>query len=229
MLFIPLLYWFVKSDKKEITVYTSIIFIFVPFLGYLLLPVTVNPWHLGGEMAVSLILVAYLLKKILEKGLLGKIIFIVIFVAIIWSGGLNFYRFLVSISSDISLDPSLYKNEIAVIDYIYQKAKGQNFKVYTFMPSVYDYPYQYLFWWYGQKEYGYIPVEYAYAPNKPPYISNKEKFNGSKDNYKGLVFLIKEPNRGYNWKSGWEATYRSMELLSVEKLGLIEVEMRKEF
>ena len=71
-------------------------------------------------------------------------------------------------------------------------------------------------------------MEYAYAPGKPAYISNKDKFEGSKDKYNGLVFLIKEPNRGYNWRSGWEASYKSMELLSSEKLGSIEIEIRRE-
>ncbi len=121
-----------------------------------------------------------------------------------------------------------YKNEIAAIDFVYKYADGKNFKVYTYLPSVYDYPYQYLFWWYGQKKYGYIPGEYVYSPNKPTYIPSQDKFQGRKDNFSGLVFLIKEPNRGYNWRSGWEASYRFMKLLSSVKIGLLDVEVRQE-
>ncbi len=228
LLFIPMLFWFFKGGKRETTVFVSLIFILIPFLGYLFLPVTVNSWHLGGEMAVSLVLIAYLFKKLLEKGVIGRIIFVLLAVSVIWFGVSNIINFFIIDRNKPNSDPSLYKNEIAVIDYVYQYANGQNFKAYTFMPSVYDYPYQYLFWWYGQKKYGYIPAEYAYAPNKPQYISNKDRFEGSKDNYKGLVFLIKEPNRGHNWKSGWEASYKSLELLSSEKLGSIEIEVRHE-
>ncbi|MFH1536302.1 MAG: hypothetical protein ABIC96_04540 [Patescibacteria group bacterium] len=210
---------FLKKEKKKALVLVSLMIIAIPFLGYLILPVTVNPWHLGAEMAASLILIAYILK---ER------IFIPISILIIWFSVSSIGSYIINDFGKPNLDPSLYKNEIAAIDYVYQSAKGRNFKVYTFMPSVYDYPYQYLFWWYGQKKYKYIPAEYAYAPNKPSYISNKDKFAGSKDNYQGLVFLIKEPNRGYNWKSGWEASYQSMELLSSEKLGSIEIEIRRE-
>lgn len=225
---IPVIYGFLKERKKEILVLVSLIFIFIPFIGYLILPVTVNPWHLGGEMAVSLILIAYLLKKLMNGGTISKLVSIALSISIIWFGLTNIGNFFLNDFGKPNMDPSLYGNEIAAIDYVYQKAAGQNFKVYTFMPSIYDYPYQYLFWWYGRKKYGYIPAEYAYAPNKPSYISNKDKFKGSRDNYGGLVFLIKEPNRGHNWKSGWEADYRFMELLSSEKLGSIEVEIRRE-
>src|SRR5688500_6304605 len=44
---------------------------------------------------------------------------------------------------------SFLRNELAAIDLVYKKADGKNFKVYTYMPSVYDFPYQYLFWWHG--------------------------------------------------------------------------------
>lgn len=225
---IPVVYNFIKNRDKERLVLVGLAFVAIPFLGYLILPVNVNPWHLGGEMAASLIFIAYILKKLMEGGIYGKAVSIILATSIILFGLLDIRGYFVNSLGSPNLDPSLYRNEIAAIDYVYKYANGQNFKVYIFMPSVYDYPYQYLFWWYGRKKYGYIPAEYAYAPNKPAYISNKDKFEGSKANYEGLVFLIKEPNRGYNWKSGWEASYKSMELLSSEKLGSIEIEVRSE-
>ncbi|MBI2599952.1 hypothetical protein HYW43_03465 [Candidatus Daviesbacteria bacterium] len=224
----PVIYGFFKEKKKEISVSAVLLFILIPFLGYLILPVTVNSWHLGGEMAVSLIMVAFILKQLMSGGIMSKGVSLVLLLAIVWFGFLSIFDFFAQDFGRSNLDPSLYKNEIAAIDYVYKKAAGQNFKVYTFMPSVYDYPYQYLFWWYGRKKYGYIPAEYAYAPNKPQYIGSKDKFEGSKDNFNGLIFLIKEPNRGHDWKSGWEADYRFMELLSVQGLGSIDIEMRRE-
>ncbi len=228
ILSLPVIYGFFKEKKKEILVIVSLLFILIPFLGYLILPVTVNSWHLGGEMAVSLIMVAFILKRLMNGGIISKGVSLALLLAIVWFGFLNIFNFFAQDFGRSNSDPSLYKNEIAAIDYVYKKAAGQNFKVYTFMPSVYDYPYQYLFWWYGRKKYGYIPAEYAYAPNKPQYIGSKDKFEGSAENYNGLIFLIKEPNRGHNWKSGWEADYRFMELLSAQRLGAIDIEMRRE-
>lgn len=227
VVFIPVIYWFMKKKKKETTVYTSLILIIVPFLGYLILPVTVNPWHLGGEMAASLILIGFLLKKLLDGGMLSKIIFAIFFISIIWFGTNNFGNFFIEDFGKPNLDPSLYKNEIAAIDYVYKYAKGQNFKVYSYLPSVYDYPYQYLFWWYGQKKYGYIPGEYVYSPNKPVYIPSQDKFQGRKDNLSDLVFLIKEPDR-IKMRQAWENDYKNMEFVSKETLGNLEVEVRRE-
>ncbi|OGE28131.1 hypothetical protein A2867_01090 [Candidatus Daviesbacteria bacterium RIFCSPHIGHO2_01_FULL_40_11] len=227
LLSVPLAYNFIKEAKKDKLVYVSMIFIAVPFLGYLILPVTVNPWHLGGDMAVSLILIAYLLKKLMEGRIVSKLISVALSISIVWFGLLNIGNFFLNDLGKPNLDPSLYKNEISAIDYVYQKAAGQNFKVYTYLPSVYDYPYQYLFWWYGQKKYGYIPGEYVYSPNKPTYIPSQEKFQGVKDNFSGLIFLIKEPDR-IQMRQAWENDFKDMEFVSKEMLGSLELEVRRE-
>lgn len=204
-----------------------LLFIFVPLLGYILIPVTVNSWHLGGVVAVSLLLAGFVVKKTSELGILGKILagILTIFVVLLSFNNIGDYF---RDRNRPSGDPSLFRNEVAAIDYVYQQAQGQNFKVYTYLPSVYDYPYQYLFWWYGKKKYGYIPYEYAYSPNKPQYISHKDKFSGNAENYSGLVFLIKEPDQ-IKMRQAWENEFKDLLLLSKEMVGPLEVEVRREF
>lgn len=206
----------VKLDKVA---KVSFLFIAVPFLGYLILPVTVNSWHLGGELAAAVILIAYLLHKLRIGWILA--------ILIIWFGAANIANFFLNDWGKANPDPSLYKNEIAAIDYVYIYANGKNFKVYTYLPSVYDYPYQYLFWWYGRKKYGYVPGEYVYSPNKPIYIPGQNKFQGSKDNFSGLVFLIKEPDRN-DTRSGWEGAFVNLEKVEKQMVGSIEIEVKKE-
>lgn len=208
----------VKLDQVARIAFT---FIIIPFVGYLVLPVTVNSWHLGAEAAAAIILIAYLLHKV--KPVTGWILAILI----IWLGLTNMANFFINDLGKPNPDPSLFKNEIAAIDYVYQYAGGENFKVYVYLPSVYDYPYQYLFWWYGRKKYGYSPMDYAYAPDKPQYISNKDKFEGNKNNFSGLVFLIKEPDRN-DTRSGWEGTFVNLETVEKQTIGSIEIEIRKE-
>ncbi len=225
--FAPMIVKFWREQKKDSLVTVSLVFIVVPFLGYLMLPVTVNPWHLGAEMTALLILTAYLLKNLLDGNLFNKIASLMLSVSIVWFIILNISNFFIKEWRKPNLDPSLYKNEIAAIDYVYQKAGGQNFKVYTYLPSVYDYPYQYLIWWYGNKKYGYIPGEYAYAPNKPQYIPSQDKFQGRKDNLSGLVFLIKEPDRN-DTRSGWEGDFVKLKGLDRQMVGPLEIEIRRE-
>ncbi|MBI2334410.1 glycosyltransferase family 39 protein, partial [Candidatus Daviesbacteria bacterium] len=178
--------------KRNPVVIVAWMLILIPFLGYLILPVTVNSWHLGAEMAAAAVLVGFLIKR-----------FPVFSVFIIFFALSNMVNFFLHDFGKPNMDPSLYKNEIAAIDYVYEYANGKNFKVYTYLPSVYDYPYQYLFWWYGKNKYGYIPGEYVYSSNKPQYIPGQDKFQGSQENFSGLVFLIKEPDRN-DTRSGWE-------------------------
>ena len=54
-------------------------------------------------------------------------------------------------------DAAVYKNQIAVVDAVYQEAQGEEFVIQVYSPSVIDYTYQYLFLWYGEKTYGFVP------------------------------------------------------------------------
>lgn len=232
--FIPAICVWLKKKEKELIVSVSNILIVVPFIGYLVLPVAINPWHLGGEMVASVLLIAYLIKELLAGRLLSKITAILLSTAIIVFSLINIGNFFLNDRGKSNQDPSLYKNEIAAIDYIYQKANGKNFKVYTYLPSIMDYPYQYLIWWYGFKRFGYLPEEYAYASNKPQYIPSKASFSATEAVLKlrensNLVFLIKEPNRNYT-RFGWEGDFIKYNWETIEKqmVGPIEVEVRKE-
>ncbi len=55
-------------------------------------------------------------------------------------------------------DGSVYRNTLAVVDYIYADARGKSFSTIIFTPTNQDDTYRYLFLWYGQKKYHYQPV-----------------------------------------------------------------------
>ena len=201
--------------------------IIVSCLGFVILPVTVNRWHLDAVVVAAIISAGYILKDIVEYGKLGRLGGFVILVSIILFSLLNVKNYLLNLQNP-NKDPAGFKNEILSIDYVYEKAGGKNFKVYVYLPSVIDYPYQYLFWWRGLKKYGYLPEDYAYAPDKPPYISQKEKLDtGSHPSSSGLVFLIKQPDQN-GIRHLWENTFKGMPLVSSEKIGPNEIEIRKE-
>jgi len=54
---------------------------------------------------------------------------------------------------------SVYRNQLAVVDYVYKEANGKDFKFVAYTPPVFDYTYGYLFMWYGEKKYKYLPTE----------------------------------------------------------------------
>lgn len=70
---------------------------------------------------------------------------------------------------------AVYRNQIQVIDYIYNEAGDKEFKYDLYTPPIHDYTYKYLFSWYGKGKYNKIP-------------NNKEA---------QLFFLIVEPDLDY--------------------------------
>jgi len=135
-------------------------------------------------------------------------------------------------------DPGILINQMKVLDWIYTHADENGFNEYTYVPTVEDDKYQYLFWWYGRKKYGYLPCEYSNAPKsiKYLYIPNSEEY---KDPHLGCeynVFLIIEPfgfTQGRpDWGKGdisqwYEKATAGTISLEQSKVGEIKVEKRR--
>ncbi len=75
---------------------------------------------------------------------------------------------------------SVYRNQLAVVDYVYRQANGKDFKYVVYTPPVFDYTYRYLFMWYGPKIYHYSTNEEART-----------------------AFFIIEPDPGYEDRPKW--------------------------
>lgn len=216
-----------RTWHKDLLLLVSVVAILVPFVGYILLPVAVSSWHLGGIIATSILLSGILIGSLQKFKINGKVIAFVLAVMFFSHALLNISNYLKD-SKKPNNDPSLFSNEVKAVDHVCAKANGKNFKVYTYLASIIDYPYQYLFWWRGLNKYGFVPKEYAYSPNVPVYIPNKDKLPmGASPEYDGLVFLIKQPDtRGE--RHLWENQFKGMELLSTEMVGPLIIETRRE-
>lgn len=82
-------------------------------------------------------------------------------------------------------DASVFRNQLAIVDYIYQDAGDSELNTMVYTPPIYDYHYQYLFLWYGQKKYGRVP--------------GHER--------QGNLYLIMEPENNKPWLwEGWIKT-----------------------
>ncbi len=195
------------TDKLLIILLT---YIAITILAFILIPFTINSWHWVGLISAIILLSGVIVSYGGKWG-------IIFGVFCIWLSIVNVRNYI----NDLNVsnpDPSLYKNELAAIDFIYNQAVGKNFKVYTYLPSVIDYPYQYLFWWRGLNKYGYVPEDYAYSPNKPQYISQKQLLpKGVNPPSSGLIYLLKEPDRN-NLRHLWENEFKKYELISSQKI-----------
>ncbi|MGH7246140.1 MAG: hypothetical protein ACREGI_04370 [Candidatus Levyibacteriota bacterium] len=114
------------------------------------------PHYLVGLPVVFVLLLSISLslffRSMQRKWILFVLLFLVVFVEI------NPVRFIGSFFQPLwEGDASVYRNQLAVIDYVYQAARGKQFAEVVYTPPVYDYTYQYLFSWYGKNKYHYVP------------------------------------------------------------------------
>lgn len=86
-------------------------------------------------------------------------------------------------------DGSVYKNALAVVNYVYQDANDRQFMTEVFTPNGINYTYRYLFLWYGTKKH-YLPVEKA----KLAYfiVEPDVQYN----NYRQKIWLDEHKNNG---------------------------------
>lgn len=184
----------------------SLFFILFAFTFYLFYPHSLKGWYLLGLNIPYMFIFACFFTEIFK---LKNTAFTTLVICLL---GFSFYstfkeqsNYIPKDSNFRSADKSTLKNELTAIDWIYKKANGQAFKVYNYIPSVYDFPYQYLFWWHGLKTYDYLPDTMTYKDNVPEYIPNNNYYLQNKKvaDKNSPIFLLYEkdenPIRLYAW------------------------------
>ncbi len=188
--------------------FISLFFIVFAYLFYLTYHYALKSWYLLGLYVPFILIIATFLTEIIDTKRKVISILIIIAVFISFSNAIR-VQSLLSLSKDtqvVSTDPNGLKNEMSAIDWVYHKANGRGFKVFSYTPSVYDFTYQYVFWWYGTKQYGYQPDTISYLENQPEYITdNISYFNKRKalsDDYPTFLIIEQDkelPRRQQAW------------------------------
>ncbi len=182
--------WTVRSVGQKRFMLLLLLLLPVTWLGYLILNNTVWDYYLTHARIAYILLYTIAIISLLGKrkrsvvARIGLVVF-GIFLTTVAVGSV--FRQYVSYTVDIN-DMHVHEKILGkrmIIDTIYQDALGQPFSVFVFMPSVYTYPYDYLFKTYGKKQYGYEP-------------GNKKQ---------GLAYLVIEPDNSQPWRhKGWLET-----------------------
>ncbi len=173
------------------------------FLGFSLYPGPIWTWYRLGLSIVYILLLIFplgvLWKKARPLGLLAIVILTFgIHQAISGIGVEGIIK-----NSPIE-DNAVLQNQLSAIDYVYSQANGKPFSYYAYTPPVYDYLWQYHFFWYAQKKYGYLPNNFHIGI---PLLGTGMDVTPPKEN-EGLFFLIMEPDRERPWQiNGWKKTF----------------------
>ncbi|MEK7533797.1 MAG: hypothetical protein AAB600_00530 [Patescibacteria group bacterium] len=152
-----LLFFYKKIEDTQKQFMQTIFIVIVIFLiGFIFLNQAIWPHYLVGIPVFYILLVSLIInttKIVLKKSWVIFFILLVLF----WIN-LNPMQVLDNIRKPIwEGNAAVYRNQVAVIDYVFNDAKGKDFKYIVYTPAVHDYTYRYLFSWYGKKKYSYIP------------------------------------------------------------------------
>lgn len=142
---------------RKFIITLSFIFI-VFFAGLILFGRALWPHYLVGLPVVYILLfmLAIILISKNKKYLYPSILAIIL----IFAFNLNPIEQFKSFKNPVFIgNASVYRNQLAVVDYVYKEADGKDFKFVAYTPPVFDYTYRYLFMWYGEKKYNYLPTE----------------------------------------------------------------------
>lgn len=161
-----------KSTREFIVM--NLAFLVFAFVFYLIFPKEIKSWYLLGLAVPLVFLYTSSLSLVFGKGgpLVRTVVILLVALSLFstYQAQSDYLKVATAMSDN---NKSSLKNEKQVIDWVYGRADGVGFKAYNYLPSVYDYPYQYLYWWHGSKKYGYVPNDLAYLPNQPEYIENR--------------------------------------------------------
>lgn len=164
LILVPAIYCFTlfkkMKTKTKSFVILCVVSILVFLIGTVLFKHDIWPHYLVGLPVIFLLLLSISLSTLTNK----QDVFIVGTIScLIFLLNMNLVAMVDSVSKPIwTGDASVYRNQVEVVEYIYHDAKNTPFKYVVYTPPLYDYSYQYLFEWYGPKEYGFAPTIQAH-------------------------------------------------------------------
>lgn len=162
--FVQLKLW--KEEQTRWMLQLTGLFVGLPTLGYFLLHF--NVWYAYAMTPVFVVLVAHLVPKLPR---VAQIVFGLLLLATpvfvmtdYWSTGRD----------ALSRHQAFLPIKLKVIEEIRTRAGDRPFAVYHYLPDIYDFSYQYLYFYQGFQGKR-LPVSMAYEPGVPEYIVGKQQ------------------------------------------------------
>ncbi len=146
---------FWRSDHFKVL----FIFALAPFVGTLFFVSNlgaVYDYYFTCYYLIWILLFSFVLMS-LSKKFLGKLLIAVFLVILIVKNSISYKNhYFVSLDNP---NITTFNGQLRALDWIYFQAGGKDFNVDVYVPPVIPYEFNYLFKWYGQSKYGYVPIE----------------------------------------------------------------------
>ena len=230
VLFLVFLIYKSAGKKEKDFIEINLLVLLVPFLAYIFLfPPELKGWYLTGLAIPYIILSGLVIRHLLQK---NKTVAILVLLGMVISNSGLVIRMDYSLGKIPSIGESgMLSVQKKVINWIYEDADKLAFNAYLYTAPVYDYNYQYLFWWYGKKQYGYWPEEYSYLPGKIDYVPYKNKYIARQRNQQpqkqpDIIYLVIERDIFPDRIDGWLGNFSEYKLVNRKKIGDNIIEKR---
>lgn len=229
LIFISLILWSLKQKDKLSQIIFLLIWFFTGLFPHLLSPHNFSYYYSPGATVSLLILVSFLIYQVnLKNKFLAISILSVITISNLGLITTENYR---GPNSDIVIQSGMIlRNQLPVLDYIYQRSQGQYFAVNALtVPLNVNTTWSYLFQWYGRNKYGYLPV---WGGNAALGFPGNLKIETNRSNLPKIRFTIMEPTVGIGDKQKEdffkEENYFT-KVVEERQFGTIKVQLRKPY
>ncbi len=191
-----------------------VIWIGLPVVGFTILHY--NIWYVLGMLPVAVLFVADKIQR-LPKFLITLFVVLSLLTPIT-----KIWRFVAEDQVRLSQSRQLLPIKLETIKKIRELAGNRPFSVYHYVPDIYDFTYQYLYF-YQAYQGKMLPVEFNYQPNSPTYISEKAEllqfFSKRVDNRQPeVVFYVVEKPDNQNFLKSWWGMQRFSKIESEYQL-----------
>ena len=200
--------WVVVKENKDKFLMSLVLLLSIFLVEAILFPAQFKIWYVYGLIPIVVVIMAVFLSK------LSPVLVITYLIGFsLWS----VKDFLVA-KVDLSQNMKLLGNQLEVVEAVIDWGGDEAYAAFTYTEPIYDYPYQYLFWWMRRKT-GRGPIKYSYLPDKYDYVLNKKAYDPVEKDFE-IVFLIMEPDNpasDYRWEE-WLKGFWEYKLVEVKQL-----------
>lgn len=185
---VSFIYW-AKNDKRQKP--QMIFLLLMLFCHGLLIPFggQSTPFINAGLQIIVLTIVSLFIFKLFQT---NKIPAIALLLLIVFASLNAIYKYNPDGQTVFAIQRGLtLKNELAAIDYTYKSSNGENFTVNTITSPLWiNTVWSYLYNWYGQKTYGFVPS--FHGRDQTGYLGQMPEVNKQEK----VIYLIQEPLAG---------------------------------
>lgn len=174
------------------------LFTFIPILGYFFLHF--NVWYVYAIVPAIVLLVGSILRQAPRW-------FSTLYVALLLLGPIMMgVQYFASDKAALLQSRGFLPVKIETLDRIESIADGRPYASYHYVPDIYDFSYQYLYYWRGLQGHS-MPTEFSYKPGEVSYVVQKADLSTRIPNREGepelIFFIVESPEKSELLERWW--------------------------